>query len=109
MIYWTHMETNASFAWLAAVVPALAAVLSLAAALLLTGLIRLNRGAAINRSWGLLAFSAVCFGLAEADRALDLLGLPSAYVVRDALIALAALCGLVGVILARRLYRKLVD
>lgn len=103
------METNASFAWLAAVVPGLAAVVSLAAALLLAGLIRLNRGAAINRAWGLLAFSAVCFGLAEANRTLDLLGLPSAAAARDALTAFAALCGLAAVVLARRLYRKLAE
>lgn len=103
------MGTNETISWIAPAASGLAAILSLVAALLLAGLIRFNRGAAINRAWGLLAFSAVCFGLAEADRALELLGLPNAYPARDALTALAALCGFVAAAMARRLYRKIAE
>lgn len=99
-------DTNA-LGWIMLALPGVAAVLCFAAALALANLIRLNKGAKLNRAWGLLAFGLACFGLAALDRTLELLGLPNAAAVRDALPALGSLLTLSGAVYGRGLYRNL--
>lgn len=99
-------DTNA-LGWIMLALPGVAAVFCLAAAFSLTSLIRLNKGAKLNRAWGLLAFGLACLGLAALDRTLELLGLPNAAAVRDGLTALGSLLMLAGAVYGRGLYRNL--
>ena len=99
-------DTNA-LGWIMLALPGLAAVFCFAAAFSLVGLIRLNKGAKLNRAWGLLAFGSACLGLAALDRTIDLLGLPNAAAARDALSALGSLLILSGAVYGRGLYRNL--
>jgi len=99
-------DTNA-LGWITLALPGVAALFCFAAALSLASLIRLNKGAKLNRAWGLLAFGLACFGLAALDRTLERLGLPTAAAARDALSALGALLILSGAVYGRGLYRNL--
>jgi len=99
-------DTNV-FGWIMLSAPAAAAFFCIAAALALANLIRLNKGASINRAFGLIAFGLGCFGLAALDRTLELLDLPNASVVRDAVMALGSLLILIGAVYGRGLYRNL--
>ena len=93
--------------WFSLAMPAIAAISCIAAAAALTGLIRLNKGAKINRAWGFVAFGLACFSLAALDRTFQLLDLPNAAPARDAVTALGALCTMIGTVYGRGLYRGL--
>lgn len=89
------------------VMPAAAGIFCLLAAIALLGLIRANKGAKLNRAWGLIAFGLACLALAELDRTLERLGLPNAAQVRDALSALGSLFILIGAVYGRGVYKDL--
>jgi len=101
------MEDSNAFGWIMLTAPAVAAFFCIAAALTLASLIRLNKGARLNRGLGLIAFGLGCFGLAALDRTLELLDLPNAAAIRDVLAALGSLLILIGAVYARGLYRNL--
>ena len=100
-------DTNV-FSWIMLSAPAIAAFFCIVAAFTLTSLIRINKGAKINRGLGLIAFGLGCFGLVAFDRTLELLDLPNAVAVRDVLAALGSLLILIGAVYARGLYRNVV-
>ena len=99
-------DTNA-LGWIMLALPGVAAVFCVAAAVSLVSLIRLNKGAKLNRAWCLLAFGLACFGLAALDLTLERAGLPTAAAARDALSALGSLLILSGAVYGRGLYRNL--
>ena len=86
---------------------AAAAVFCLVAALALAGLIRINKGAKINRALGIFAFGLVCLALAALDRVLEMFGLPNAAQIRDALSAFGFLCLMIGAVYGRGIYKDL--
>ncbi len=96
-----------SAGWFQLMMPALAAFFSLAAAGALLSLIRSNKGARINRAWGLIAFGLALFGLAGLDATLEALALPNASDVRGALTAAGALFAAIGAVHARGIHRGL--
>ena len=102
------MDDTKTLAALAPTLPAVAAFFCLAAAAALASLIRLNKGAKLNRAWALMALGFGCFGLAGLDTALARLGLPNAGETRDVVAAAGALLAMIGAAYARSLYRALV-
>ncbi|HTK60181.1 MAG TPA: hypothetical protein VL283_03170 [Candidatus Baltobacteraceae bacterium] len=101
------MEDTLALDWFALSLPAIAALFCLVSAVALSGLIRFNKGAKINRAWGFIAFGLACFGLAALDRVFQTLDLPNADAVRDALFALGALFIMIGAVYARGLHKDL--
>jgi hypothetical protein len=102
------MEDTMALDWFALAMPAVAAFCCFVSAAALSGLIRLNKGARINRAWGLIAFGLACFGLAALDRTFQLLDLPNASgTPRDAVAALGSLFMLIGAVYGRGLYKDL--
>lgn len=101
------MYATIFYGWTDIAMSAATAVFCLIAAATLASLIRLNKGARLNRAWGLLALGLVCFGLAGIDRTFELLGLPNAADAREALSAGAALLVMIGAVYGRSLYRGL--
>ncbi len=101
------MNELLSAGWFKLLMPALAALLFLASAFALAGLVRANKGARINRAWGLAAFGSACLALASLDAALQALGAPNASDARGALTALGALFLALGAVTARGIYRGL--
>lgn len=101
------MNEDLAFDWVTLAAPAAAAAFCFIAALTLLSLMRINKGAKLNRAYGSIAFGLVCFGLIGIDRALDLLGLPNASVAEDVLMASGATFILIGAVYGRSLYRKL--
>jgi hypothetical protein len=101
------MDDIFSAGWFTLMMPALAAFFGLAAALALLGLVRANKGARINRAWGLIALAAACFGLAGLDATLEELGLPNAASLRPALAATGSLLAAIGAVYARSIHRSL--
>jgi len=89
------------------VLSAVTAVALAVAAFALANLIRVNKGAKINRAWGLLAFGAACLALASLDRTLEGLGLPNAARARTAISALGGLLVAFGAMYGRGLYKSL--
>lgn len=100
-------DTNA-FGLLAPALPAAAAAFSLIAAVALASLIRLNKGAKINRAWGLMAFGLACLGVAGLGSALAELGMPNLGAAGDVVAAVGGLCVMLGAAYGRSLYRALV-
>src|SRR5690349_14811415 len=101
------MEANLANGWIVLAAPAVSAFFCLAAAIALGSLIRLNKGAKINVTWGLIAFGLTCFGLAAIDRTLELLDLPNAASVRHVLSAFASLLIAIGAVYGRGIYKNL--
>lgn len=99
-------DTN-TIGLLALALSAATAVFCLVAALALVGLIRINKGAKINRALGLFAFGLACLAFAALDRMLELFGLPNAALVRDALSTLGFLLIMFGAVYGRGIYKDL--
>lgn len=101
------MDDLFSAGWFTLMMPALAGFFCLAAAFALLGVVRANKGARINRAWGLIALAATCFGLAGLDATLEELGLPSAAAARPALAAIGSLLAAIGAVFARSVHKSL--
>jgi hypothetical protein len=101
------MEGTQTIDWIALAMPGVAALSCFIAVSALAGLIRSNKGAKINWTWGLLAFGTACFGLASLDKVLQLLDLPNAAPVRDGLMGVGGILIVIASFYGRGLYRDL--
>jgi|GEM_PF-2485950 len=93
--------------WIEVVMPALAALFCLVAALALSSLVRHNKGAKINLAWGLIAFGLIALGIAGFDRTAEKLGMANAASIRDGVIVFGTIFVASGTIVARAVYRGL--
>lgn len=71
------MDTILQAQWFLAVMHGGAALLALAATLLISSAMRLNKGAKANRAWLLVAIGLILVFLAEGNKFLGVMNLPS--------------------------------
>jgi hypothetical protein len=97
-----------SSGWLLVAVPLATSLLCLAAVLGIASQVRMNKGAAVNYGWILIALGLLAMGASEMDRVLAVFGLPNLAEMRDLIRLSGALLIVCGIAFHRNLLRRLV-